>query len=167
MVDSRNWADCRPRCPALRTEDRHDCRCAPHSIQSSVGIAHAKSLQFPRSLAAEIWSRIGPTPGLYEGSPHEPADTGPRLSSRHRARLSSAELFWRGPAPLFGLSHTFDDDGAQVREVPSPPFRQAASVPPAVTNPARPYICRLIVFNWFTCISTGPSVKVSARRLQD
>jgi len=29
------------------------------------------------------------------------------------------------------------------------------------TNPARPYICRLIVFNRFTCPSTGPLLHVS------
>src|SRR5262249_35644748 len=67
-------------------------------------------------------------------------------------------------APEVGLSRTFDDVGrASPGSVVAAPLRQAASSTRARsnTNPARPYICRLIVFNRFTCPSTGPLLHVS------
>ena len=56
-------------------------------------------------------------------------------------------------ASLFGLSRTLDDVGrASPGSVVAAPLHQATLSTRARsnTNPARPYICRLIVFNRFT-----------------
>ena len=55
--------------------------------------------------------------------------------------------------PNYRISRNFDDDGRASRgSIIAAPCHQAASSTRARsnTNPARPYICRLIVFNRFT-----------------
>jgi hypothetical protein len=57
------------------------------------------------------------------------------------------------------VEETRPNSGSPALSVPWPrESRQAAFRTPARNNthPARPYICRLIVFSRFTCPSTGP-----------
>ena len=64
----------------------------------------------------------------------------------------------------YRLSRTLEGVGrASPGSAVAAPLHQAALSTRARSNmnPARPYICRVLAFNRFTCPSTGPLVKVS------
>jgi hypothetical protein len=78
--------------------------------------------------------------------------------SRETTRRTAAAIGFRVPDRQ-QRSRTLGDSGRTSPDgFGAAPLRQAAVSTRARSkaNPARPYICRLTVFNRFTCPSTGP-----------
>ena len=72
--------------------------------------------------------------------------------------LSSSPKSWHEESEKWGFSRTLGDDASflHVCSLGGRLYAALRTRARSSSNPARPYICRLIVFSRFTCPSTGP-----------